>query len=44
MSKPNFDAMSRNELANYMVAHRDTCLRNRFQRPIEFAAGKTLQI
>ncbi len=24
MSKPNFDAMSRNELANYMVAHRDT--------------------
>jgi hypothetical protein len=24
MNKPNFDAMSRDELAHYMVAHRDT--------------------
>jgi hypothetical protein len=24
MSKPNFDAMSRDELAHYMVSHRDT--------------------
>jgi hypothetical protein len=24
MSKPNFDSMSRDELAHYMVAHRDT--------------------
>ena len=24
MNKPNFDAMSRNKLANYVVAHRDT--------------------
>ena len=24
MDKPNFDGMSRDELAHYMVAHRDT--------------------
>ena len=24
MNKPNFDGMSRDELAHYMVAHRDT--------------------